>query len=90
MFNSAIIRRMSGDACIVRRIGFGVRPTDNFNDIVKTPPEPCVLRQHVDTVYSESVISRGRAKPFGQCVPGGSNDTQSRSAFCSKSTTANR
>jgi len=35
---SAIMRRMYGDECIPRRIGFGVSPTASFSDMERTPP----------------------------------------------------
>jgi hypothetical protein len=74
---------MSGDACMPRRIPFGVRPTASFSDIVKTPPKPCVFRQQVETLYSASTTCRGRANPSGQCEPLDGNDTQSFSPICS-------
>lgn len=54
------MRRMSGERCMVRRMGLGVRPTESLSDMVNTPPYPWVLRQQVDTRYSESTTSRGR------------------------------
>ena len=54
--------------------------------MVKTPPYPWVLGQHMLTRYSASVTMRGRWNPSGQCVPWGWKWTQSESTMSSKST----
>jgi hypothetical protein len=62
----------------------GVRPTASFMDIEKWPPNPCVLRQQVETMYSDSTTAFGSENPFCQWLPGGLKCVQSSSPSSSK------
>ena len=59
-------RRMSGEACMGRRMGRGVSPTASFMDMVKTPPYWWVFRQQVEMRHSLSRIGLATRKPFCQ------------------------